>query len=85
MDGGTGIDVADYSNFNEAIILEPLGIVEKGFAGVDEIIDIETIRGTSGLDNTIDGFFISDFGASITADLSSNSLTVLISRNRNLK
>ncbi|BAY84583.1 putative heme peroxidase [Calothrix parasitica NIES-267] len=76
LDGGTGIDVADYSNLNEAIIFDPLGIVEKGFAGVDEIIDIETIRGASGLDNTIDGFFISDFGASITADLSSNSLTV---------
>ena len=76
LDGGTGIDVVDYSNLNEAIIFDPLGIVEKGFAGVDEIIDIETIRGASGLDNTIDGFFISDFGASITADLSSNSLTV---------
>ncbi|MGB3755961.1 MAG: peroxidase family protein [Rivularia sp. (in: cyanobacteria)] len=76
LDGGTGIDIADYSNLNQAIIFDPLGIVEKGVAGVDEIIDIETIRGASGLENTIDTFFISDFSASITADLSSNSLTV---------
>lgn len=76
LDGGTGIDIADYSNLNQAIIFDPLGIVEKGVAGVDEIIEIETIRGASGLENTIDGFFVSDFGASITADLSSNSLTV---------
>ncbi|MEO0933594.1 MAG: peroxidase family protein, partial [Cyanobacteria bacterium J06641_2] len=76
LDGGTGVDIADYSNLDQAIIFDPLGIVEKGVAGVDEVIDIETIRGASGLENTIDGFFISDFDASITADLSSNSLTV---------
>ena len=76
LDGGTGVDIADYSNLDQAIIFDPLGIVEKGIAGVDEVIDIETIRGASGLENTIDGFFISDFDASITADLSSNSLTV---------
>lgn len=76
LDGGTGVDTVNYSNFNQAIIFDPLGAVDKGSGGVDSITGIETIQAASRFtDNTIDAFSVSEFGASITADLSTNSFS----------
>lgn len=76
LDGGTGIDTVNYSNFNQAIIFDPLGAVDKGSGGVDNITGIETIQAASRFtENTIDASSVSEFGASITADLSTNSFS----------
>ena len=76
LDGGSGIDIVNYSNFNQAIILDPLGAVDKGSGGIDNITGIETIQAASSFtENTIDASSVSELGASITADLSTNSFS----------
>ncbi|MGK7933351.1 MAG: hypothetical protein AB4041_18225 [Microcystaceae cyanobacterium] len=75
MNGGSGTDTADYSALGTAITLESQGVIDKGFAGSDQIQDIEIIKGAIGQTNTIDG----STGTGPTAfdvDLSTNSLTV---------
>ena len=76
LDGGKGNDTADYSNLNQAITLEAVGVVNKGSLGTDQILNIETIVGATGKANTIDGSTGTSGVTSFDVDLSQNRLTV---------
>ncbi|MEO0801101.1 MAG: calcium-binding protein, partial [Cyanobacteria bacterium J06642_2] len=76
LDGQGGIDTADYSDLGQAITLEQLGLINKGSAGTDQILNIETIVGAEDRDNTIDGSTGTSGVTSFEVDLSAQSLTV---------
>ncbi|MBD2301382.1 calcium-binding protein [Nostoc sp. FACHB-190] len=76
LNGGTGIDTADYSALSQAITLKSTGIVSKGVGfGTDQLVQVERIFATSSLNDWIDA---SDATAptSITVNLLTNSLIV---------
>jgi len=75
INGGVGIDTANYSAIGQAITLLPTGTVNKGTAGIDQLIKVETIIGATGLINVIDNS--SATGATtINANLGTQSLVV---------
>ena len=75
INGGVGIDTANYSAIGQAITLLPTGTVNKGTAGTDQLIKVETIIGATGLINVIDNS--SATGATtINANLGTQSLVV---------
>ncbi len=74
LDGGNGKDIADYSSLNNAITLEATGIIDKGSAGIDQLVDVEVIVGRAGFANTI--FASNNQGATIDVNLSAKSLDV---------
>ncbi|WP_414576262.1 calcium-binding protein [Anabaena sp. CCY 9402-a] len=76
LDGGTGFDTADYSNLGVAITLQTSGIVNKGIAGTDQILNIESIIGAKGQANKIDGSTGTSTTTSFNVNLSTNSLIV---------
>jgi len=76
LDGGTDLDTADYSNLGTAIALQATGIVNKGVAGIDQILNIETIIGATRQANTIDGSTGTSTTTSFNVNLSTNSLIV---------
>ncbi len=76
LDGGTGFDTADYSHLGQAITLEAKGIVDKGFAGTDQILNIERIVGARGRANTIDGSTGTSTTTSFNVNLAQQSLFV---------
>ncbi len=76
LDGGKGNDTADYSQLNQAVTLNAVGVVEKGSLGTDQILNIETIVGATGKANTIDGSTGTSGVTSFDVDLSQNRLTV---------
>jgi Ca2+-binding RTX toxin-like protein len=75
MSGGAGYDTTNYSRLSQAITLLPQGVVSKGSLGTDSLIGMEKIVGALGKTNTIDASS-STGGASLTANLGSNSLKV---------
>ncbi|MDJ0727254.1 MAG: calcium-binding protein [Prochloraceae cyanobacterium] len=81
LDGGEGIDTADFSDIGGAITLEAGGAVNKGVAGTDLLLNIETIIGPTGFANTIDGTAPAGVNGtspvSFDIDLSLNRLTVI--------
>ena len=76
LDGEGGNDTVDYSNLGAAITLERAGTVNKGSAGTDQILGIETIVGARGFDNAIDGGTGISGTTSFDLDLEAESLTV---------
>ena len=75
INGGVGTDTANYSAIGQAITLLPTGTVNKGTAGTDQLIKVETIIGATGLLNVIDNS--SATGATtINANLGTQSLVV---------
>ncbi|MDJ0617371.1 MAG: calcium-binding protein [Calothrix sp. MO_192.B10] len=76
LDGGTGFDTADYSNLGQAITLEAVGVVNKGFAGTDLISNIEKIIGAAGKANAIDGSTGTSTTTSLNVNLAQERLTV---------
>jgi len=75
INGGVGTDTANYSAIGQAITLLPTGTVNKGTAGTDQLIKVETIIGATGLINVIDNS--SATGATtINANLGTQSLVV---------
>ncbi|MEO0868994.1 MAG: calcium-binding protein, partial [Cyanobacteria bacterium J06642_11] len=66
----------DYSLIGGAISLEAEGIINKGVAGIDQMIGVETIIGAAGFANTVDGFSGDSSLTSFTVDLANESLTV---------
>jgi Ca2+-binding RTX toxin-like protein len=75
INGGLGTDTADYSTLGQAITIKPQGVLDKGTAGIDSLIGIETIIGQAGLANSIDAS-TNPASVSINAYLSSNYLSV---------
>ncbi|MEM9928039.1 MAG: calcium-binding protein [Cyanobacteria bacterium P01_D01_bin.50] len=76
LDGGTGFDTADYSHLGQAITLEAAGVVNKGFAGTDQILNIERIVGAKGRANAIDGSTGKSTTTSFDINLAKESLVV---------
>jgi Ca2+-binding RTX toxin-like protein len=76
LEGGTGNDTADYRGLGRAITVKPTGIVEKGLAGVDDTISMETIIADPLVGgNTIDSSTAS-LGASLSINLSTGAASV---------
>lgn len=73
--GGSETDTADYSELGQAVILEAAGVVNKGGAGKDQILEIETIIGAKGQANAIDGS-TGTGTTSLDVNLLANSLIV---------
>jgi Ca2+-binding RTX toxin-like protein len=55
IDGGGGRDTVDYSALGQAVTLKSRGVIEKGSAGTDQILNVEAIIGARGKVNVIDG------------------------------
>ena len=79
FDGQGGIDTVDYLRVNQGITLGARGIVDKGTAGIDQLVSIERILAPVGFDNWIDGSTANGAGASMNVNLSTNSLRVNVS------
>ena len=76
LDGKGGDDTVDYGDLNGAITLERAGTINKGAAGSDQILGIETIVGDRGFDNAIDGGTGISGTTSFDLNLANESLTV---------
>ncbi|GBF82577.1 beta strand repeat-containing protein [Aphanothece sacrum] len=76
INGGVGSDTVNYSSLTDAITLLAGGIVNKGIFGTDKIVDIETVIGAIGQNNTIDASTGVALTTSLTANLATNSLTI---------
>ncbi len=76
LNGEGGVDTADYSELGQTVTLLATGVVNKGNAGIDQLLNIETIIGATGFDNTIDGITGSGNITSFDIDLSANNLIV---------
>ncbi|MDY7020888.1 MAG: calcium-binding protein, partial [Cyanobacteriota bacterium] len=76
LDGGSGNDTADYSALGQAITLERAGAINKGSAGTDQILNLETIIGATGEENAIDGSTGISGTTSFDIDLSQETFTV---------
>ncbi len=76
LDGGSGDDTVDYSDLGQAVTLERGGVINKGSAGTDNILDIETIIGAEERDNAIDGSTGISAQTSFVANLAGESFTV---------
>ena len=75
LDGGTGFDTADYSHLGQAITLEAVGVVNKGFFR-DQILNTEKIIGATGKANAIDGSTGTSTTTSFDVNLAQESLIV---------
>ncbi|EAW37702.1 calcium-binding protein [Lyngbya sp. PCC 8106] len=75
-DGKGGNDTVDYSDLGQAVTLERGGVVNKGSAGTDRIVNIETVIGATGQDNAIDGSTGISGQTSFDVDLSQQTFTV---------
>ncbi|MFN6153587.1 MAG: lectin-like protein [Dolichospermum sp.] len=75
LDGGANIDTANYSTIGQAITLKPTGVVTKGTAGTDQLVNVEKIIGATGLTNIIDASTATGT-ATINANLATQSLIV---------
>lgn len=76
LDGGVGYDIVDYTRFDQAVTLRPMGVVEKANGQSDLLVDIEKIIGAVGQDNKIDAISASGDTVYLDVDLSANRLTV---------
>lgn len=74
FDGGTGFNTADYSGLNVQITLSPMGVLNKGSLGTDNLFKIQRIVGSNNF-NIIDASTVMD-GASLEVDLGRQSLIV---------
>ena len=75
INGGIGQDTADYSAIGQAITLKPTGVVTKGTAGTDQLVNVENIIGATGLTNIVDASTATGT-ATINANLATKSLVV---------
>ena len=80
INGGVGFDTIDYRGLNQGITLGARGFVNKGLAGIDQLIAVESVIAPLGYSNLIDGS-TAGIGGAITVDLSSNSLLANVSPN----
>ncbi|NJO70824.1 MAG: calcium-binding protein [Oscillatoriales cyanobacterium RM1_1_9] len=77
LDGGNGFDTADYGNLGNLITLRAVGVVDKGSAGTDQILNIERIIGAIGQDNVIDGAVPGGGPVAFNVNLAAQSLTTV--------
>ncbi len=73
LDGGANTDTADYSSLTQAITLKPTGVVTKGTAGTDQLVNVENIIGATGRTNIIDASTATGT-ATINVNLATNSV-----------
>ena len=82
--GAAGFDTVDYSQLGQSITLKAKGIVDKGSAGVDQLLgnptiftpSIDRIVGATGFSNLIDGRVSGTTTTSFNVDLAQETLTV---------
>ena len=82
--GAAGFDTVDYSQLGQSITLKAQGIVDKGSAGVDQLLgnptiftpSIDRIVGATGFSNLIDGRVSGTTTTSFNVDLAQETLTV---------
>ncbi len=82
--GAAGFDTVDYSQLGQPITLKAQGIVDKGSAGVDQLLgnptiftpSIDRIVGATGFGNLIDGRVSGTTTTSFNVDLAQETLTV---------
>lgn len=82
--GAAGFDTVDYSQLGQSITLKAQGIVDKGSAGVDQLLgnptiftpSIDRIVGATGFSNLIDGRVSGATTTSFNVDLAQETLTV---------
>jgi Ca2+-binding RTX toxin-like protein len=80
INGGLGIDTVDYSALGGPVRLGAAGKVFKGKGGdfgTDQLIGIETIVGSKGAGDTIDGSTATSGTVPINVDLSQQTLSVI--------
>ena len=80
INGGLGIDTVDYSALGGPVRLGAAGKVFKGkdgAFGTDQLIGIETIVGSKGAGDTIDGSTATSGTVPINVDLSQQTLSVI--------
>ncbi|MBD2497649.1 calcium-binding protein [Nostoc sp. FACHB-280] len=75
LNGDAGTDTVNYSGLGQSIVLGPTGTVSKSGGGIDQLNGIEAIVASNLLNDTINASTASS-GVSITANLSTNRLTV---------
>ncbi|MDJ0599624.1 MAG: hypothetical protein QNJ37_12370 [Crocosphaera sp.] len=82
--GAAGFDTVDYSDLGQQIILKAQGVVNKGSAGIDQLIgnpnpftpSIDKIVGATGQSNLIDGRIPGSSPTSFDVDLAEETLFV---------
>jgi Ca2+-binding RTX toxin-like protein len=79
IDGRGGVDTVDYTRLNQGISLGARGYVNKGTAGIDQLVSVENIIAPVGYNNLIDGSTANGSTASINVNLATNSLSVNVS------
>jgi Ca2+-binding RTX toxin-like protein len=80
LDGGAGADTANYSALGTTVTLGAFGVLNKGALGVDQLVSIETIVGSSLLGDTVNhSGAVSGGGVTVTGtttNLSTGVVTV---------
>jgi len=82
--GAAGFDTVDYSQLGQSITLKAQGIVDKGSAGVDQLLgnptiftpSIDRIVGATGFSNLIDGRVSGTTTTSFNVDIAQETFTV---------
>lgn len=77
LDGEGGFDMADYSTLGKPVTLGAFGVLDKGSHGVDRLVNVESICGSSGVGDTIDLRAISSPGVSSMTNLNAGTIRVL--------
>jgi Ca2+-binding RTX toxin-like protein len=77
VDGGADTDTIDYSSLNATITLFPQGVLDNQGPQTSQLVNMETIIGASGKQNTIDASDVTtDLGATLNVNLGTNKLTI---------
>jgi Ca2+-binding RTX toxin-like protein len=75
-DGGAGFDAIDYSLLDAPITILPMGMIDKGTLGQDQLVNVERIVGAIGQSNTIDASSVEASTVSIEVNLSGQFFNV---------
>jgi Ca2+-binding RTX toxin-like protein len=78
IDGGAGLDVANYSSLGGLVSLGAFGVLNKGTLGIDNLVGIETIVGSSLLGDTVDHSAAISSGSVVFSGTNTNLTTGLV-------
>jgi Ca2+-binding RTX toxin-like protein len=81
IDGGSGTDIANYSSLGGLVTLGAFGLLNKGGLGIDNLIGIETIVGSSLLGDTVDHSAASSSGGVVVSGTNTNLTTGVVTVN----
>jgi Ca2+-binding RTX toxin-like protein len=78
IDGGAGTDTANYSALGGLVSLGAFGVLNKGTLGIDSLVGIETIVGSSLLGDTVDHSAAISSGSVVFSGTNTNLTTGLV-------